>query len=209
VCRQLRDTGWRVVLTARDEQGAERAPEDLGVEHHQLDVTSSRSVDTCAQWLRWTGDELHVLINNAGVHYDTGHRASRAQATIVEAALGVNVVGTWRTSAAMVPLMSPGARIVNVSSGLGSFAETDGAPGTPAYAVSKAALNMLTVKLAADLTEAGILVNAVCPGWVATDMGGTAGRPVADGAAGIVWAATLPPNGPTGGFFRDREPIPW
>ena len=81
--------------------------------------------------------------------------------------------------------------------------------GPPAYQVTKAALNALTRTLAGELRGSRILVNSVCPGWVATDMGGSGGRPVADGADGIVWAATLPKDGPTGGFFRDGEPLPW
>jgi NAD(P)-dependent dehydrogenase (short-subunit alcohol dehydrogenase family) len=98
-------------------------------------------------------------------------------------------------------------RIVNVSSESGSLTSMGG--GTPAYAVSKAALSALTRMLAAELRAEHILVNAVCPGWVATDMGGPGGRPVAEGAASVVWAATLPDNGPTGGFFRDGRPLPW
>ena len=97
--------------------------------------------------------------------------------------------------------------MVNVSSEVASLAGMGG--GTPAYTASKVALNALTRMLAAELRGDGILVNAVCPGWVATDMGGPGGRPVADGAAGIVWAATLPDDGPTGGFFRDGRPLPW
>ena len=105
--------------------------------------------------------------------------------------------------------MPKGARIVNVSSGAGSFAENGGSGGAPAYSVTKAGLGMLTVKMAAEAELRGIAVNAVCPGWVATDMGGSGGRPVEQGADGIVWAATLPEDGPSGGFFRDRQPIPW
>jgi NAD(P)-dependent dehydrogenase (short-subunit alcohol dehydrogenase family) len=81
--------------------------------------------------------------------------------------------------------------------------------GTPAYAVSKAALNALTRLLAAELSSSGFLVNAVCPGWIATDMGGPGGRPVAEGAASVLWAVDLPDDGPTGGFFRDGQPLPW
>lgn len=110
---------------------------------------------------------------------------------------------------AFIPLLrrSEQGRIVNVSSEGGSLASMSG--GTPAYSVSKAALNALTRMLAAELKGTGVLVNSVCPGWVATDMGGTGGRPVEEGATGIVWAATLPADGSTGGFFRDGKPLPW
>jgi NAD(P)-dependent dehydrogenase (short-subunit alcohol dehydrogenase family) len=97
--------------------------------------------------------------------------------------------------------------IVNVSSGAGTLQGMGG--GTPAYKVSKVSINALTRMLAAELRGDGVLVNSVCPGWVATDMGGRGGRPVSDGAAGIVWAATLPDEGPTGGFFRDGRPVAW
>lgn len=95
---------------------------------------------------------------------------------------------------------------MNVSSEAASLTNMGG--GTPAYTASKVALNALTRMLAAELRADGVLVNAVCPGWVATDMGGPGGRAVADGAASVVWAATLPDDGPTGGFFRDGRPSP-
>jgi NAD(P)-dependent dehydrogenase (short-subunit alcohol dehydrogenase family) len=150
-----------------------------------------------------------VLVNNAAVHYDSGQRAADADLGVVTEAIEVNLLGAWRATRALLPLMAAGGRIVNVSSGAGSFGETNGSSGTPAYSVTKAALDMLTVKLAAELDDRQIKVNAVCPGWVATDMGGPGGRPVHDGAAGVVWAATLPDDGPTGGFFRDGHRIPW
>ena len=121
-----------------------------------------------------------------------------------------NLLGPWRVCQAFLPLLrkSPAARIVNVSSESGSLAHM--AAGPPAYQVTKAALNALTRTLAGELSGTRILVNAVCPGWVATDMGGAgAPRSLNEGAPGIVWAATLPDDGPTGGFFRDREPLPW
>ena len=92
-----------------------------------------------------------------------------------------------------------------MSSGAGALTDMGGR--TPAYSISKVSLNALTRMWAAELP--GVLVNSVCPGWAATDMGGAGGRPVAEGAAGIVWAATLADEGPTGGFFRDRRPIAW
>ena len=99
-------------------------------------------------------------------------------------------------------------RIVNVSSGMGALEDMGG--GSPGYRVSKTALNALTRILSSELRGSGILVNSICPGWVATDMGSSgAPRPVEDGADTLVWAATLPNNGPTGGFFRDRRPIAW
>jgi NAD(P)-dependent dehydrogenase (short-subunit alcohol dehydrogenase family) len=127
----------------------------------------------------------------------------------VRAGLETNLLGCWRTVLAFLPLLrrSPHPRIVNVSSEGGSLARMSA--GTPTYSVSKAALNALTCVLAAELQSEGILVNAVCPGWTATDMGGRGGRPVADGAASIVWAVTLPDDGPTGGFFRDGRSLPW
>ena len=139
-----------------------------------------------------------VVVNNAAIHYDTWQRASSADLDIVEQALQTNLLGAWR---------SPHPRIVNVSSEGGSISEMTG--GTPAYSVSKAALNALTRLLAGELRPDRILVNAVCPGWTATDMGGGGDRPISAGAASVVWAALLPDDGPTGGFYRDGRPLPW
>ncbi|MFL6221874.1 MAG: SDR family oxidoreductase [Actinomycetes bacterium] len=121
----------------------------------------------------------------------------------------VNLLGAWQTSLSLLPLLraSGHGRIVNVSGEAGSLAAMDGGP--PAYNVSKAALNALTRMLAGELRRDRILVNAVCSGWVATDMGGPGGRPVAEGAASILWAIDLPDNGSTGGFYRDGHPVPW
>ncbi|MEM6284187.1 MAG: SDR family NAD(P)-dependent oxidoreductase, partial [Chloroflexota bacterium] len=127
----------------------------------------------------------------------------------VRETLETNLYAAWQMIQVFLPLIrnSEHPRIVNVSSGSGSIAEMGG--GTPAYSVSKVALNALTRMIASEMRSDKILVNAICPGWVATDMGGSGGRPVADGARGIVWAATLPDNGPTNGFFRDGKPIAW
>jgi NAD(P)-dependent dehydrogenase (short-subunit alcohol dehydrogenase family) len=169
-----------------------------------LDVADDDSVRAATADL----GRLDVLVNNAAILYDTWQRGVDADLDEVREAFETNVLGAWRTAQAVVPLLrrSPAGRIVNVSSGAGALHDMGG--GTPAYRTSKAALNALTRILAAELRHDRILVNSVCPGWVATDMGG-GGRPVSEGAAGIVWAATLPDDGPTGGFFRDGRAIEW
>ena len=176
---------------------------------HQLDVTDQGSIDRLAGTIEADHHRLDILINNAAILYDTWQRASAADLGVVREALETNLFGAWRLTLAFLPLLrrSGHGRIVNVSSGAGSLTYMGG--GTPAYGISKVALNALTRMLAAELRGDHILVNAVDPGWVATDMGGRGGGPVADGAAGIVWAADLPDSGPTGGFFYDTRPVPW
>lgn len=210
VVRRLAARGHPVVLGARDASGGERAAAGLeSVVVRELDVARQESVDALAAWVREHHGAVEILVNNAGVHYDTGQTAIGADLRVAEEALAVNTLGAWRTVVTCADLLSPGARIVMVSSGAGSFGETRGGGGVPAYSVSKAALDMLTVKLAADLQPRGVLVNAVCPGWVATDMGGPGGRPLEEGVDSIMAAVDLPPDGPTGTFTRDGRPIPW
>ena len=196
-----------MLLGARDAAKGARAARQVGgdITPVQLDVADPDSVRAAAAAL----DRLDVLVNNAAILYDTWQRGVDADLDQVRDALDTNLLGAWRVTQAVLPLLraSPAGRIVNVSSGAGALAGMGG--GTPAYRTSKAALNALTRILAAELRGDAILVNAVCPGWVATDMGGAGGRPVAEGAAGIVWAATLPDGGPTSGFFRDGRPIDW
>jgi NAD(P)-dependent dehydrogenase (short-subunit alcohol dehydrogenase family) len=209
VCRQLADLGYTVVLGARDPEKGERAATELGVQACQLDVANEASVRAAADLVADLFGRCDVLVNNAAILYDTWARASSANLDEIRAALETNLLGAWRTTLAFLPLLRASAhgRIVNVSSEGGSLTSMSG--GTPAYSVSKAALNALTRVLAAELRAERILVNAVCPGWTATDMGGRGGRPVRDGAASVVWAVTLPDDGPTGGFFRDGRPLPW
>jgi NAD(P)-dependent dehydrogenase (short-subunit alcohol dehydrogenase family) len=197
-----------VLLGARDAGRGRRASRQLGggpVSPVVLDVADDASVRAAAAGI----ERLDILVNNAAILYDTWQHGTDADLDQVHEAFETNLLGAWRVTQAVLPLLraSPAGRIVNVSSGAGALHDMGG--GTPAYRTSKAALNALTRIFAAELRGDGILVNAICPGWVATDMGGAGGRPVADGAAGIVWAATLPEDGPTGGFFRDGRPIAW
>jgi NAD(P)-dependent dehydrogenase (short-subunit alcohol dehydrogenase family) len=214
VARRLAVCGDLVVLGSRDLAKGEAAAAELArdgaeVLPRQLDVTDPASVERVAEELADRSGRLDVLVNNAAILYDTWQRAADADLGVVEQALGTNLLGAWRTVQAFLPLLraSGHARVVNVSSEAGSLASMGAV--APAYNVSKAALNALTRMLAADLRRHRILVNAVCPGWVATDMGGPGGRPVADGAGSVLWAADLPDDGPSGGFFRDGRPLPW
>jgi NAD(P)-dependent dehydrogenase (short-subunit alcohol dehydrogenase family) len=209
LCRQLADRGYEVVLGARDTDKGARAAAELGVHSCQLDVDDDESVAAAAGWVKDRLGRCDVLINNAAILYDTWAHASSADLGEVRAALETNLLGAWRTTLAFLPLLrrSPHPRIVNVSSESGSLTGMSG--GTPAYSVSKAALNALTRVLSAELRADRILVNAICPGWTATDMGGRGGRPVEDGAASVLWAVTLPDDGPNGGFFRDGRQVPW
>jgi NAD(P)-dependent dehydrogenase (short-subunit alcohol dehydrogenase family) len=212
VCRQLAERGLAVVLTARDPGLGREAAEALGAagaapRFEPLDVTDAGAVAALARRLAADGVRVDVLVNNAGV-YPPG-RLLETPPEVMAEALAVNFWGAFHCCRAFVPGMVAAGygRVVNVSSGAGSF--DDGIPGPAAYGISKAALNALTLKLALEV-PAGVKVNAVCPGWVRTRMGGDgAPRGVARGADTVAWAATLPEDGPSGGFFRDRRPIPW
>jgi NAD(P)-dependent dehydrogenase (short-subunit alcohol dehydrogenase family) len=215
ISRQLAAEGVTVLLGARRPLAGEKAARQLRREGGTvvsvpLDVTSLECVRELAARIEGEYGRLDILINNAGAYFDVDNQASSVDLSLVRQALETNLIGAWQLTEAMLPLMQRHGygRIVNVSSGCGAN-DSDGA-SCPAYRVSKAALNSHTRMLAAELAGSGILVNAVCPGWVATDMGGHGGRPVADGAAGIVWAAMLPSRpAVNGGFFRDRQRIDW
>lgn len=209
VVRQLLEHGFRAILSARDEERGRVAADELGAEFVRLDVADDASVDRCFRTVDEQHSRLDILINNAAIDYDTWQRGVDADLAVVHHAFETNLFGAWRCCRRAIPLMERNAwgRIVNVSSEGGSLASMGG--GTPAYSTSKAALNALTRVLAAELRGSGILVNAVCPGWIATDMGGPGGRPLEVGAARVLWAVLLDDDGPTGGFFRDGRQLPW
>jgi NAD(P)-dependent dehydrogenase (short-subunit alcohol dehydrogenase family) len=212
VCKHLGRRGIQVILTGRDADGVAAAVAELrsdGLEAvgEVLDVESEASVVACAARLEQQGRQVDVLVNNAGV-YPQGDLLTSSTRAITEA-MAVNFFGALWTARAWMPSMNRRGygRIVNVTSGYGSFAE--GLDGPAAYAISKAALNALTVRLAQE-ARGDVKVNAACPGWVRTRMGGGgAPRSVEQGADTIVWLATLPADGPSGGLFRDRETAPW
>jgi NAD(P)-dependent dehydrogenase (short-subunit alcohol dehydrogenase family) len=205
IARQLAaDHGFVVYAGARDPDDVEEVE---GIVPIELDVRDEDEIFAATERIGADVGHLDALVNNAGVY---GDPVGAADYDIDRAheVLEVNTFGPWRLIEAFLPLLhrSDAPRIVNVSSGAGQLSDMNGGRG--AYRVSKAALNALTKTLAWD--EEDIKINAMCPGWVRTDMGGSgATRSVEEGADTAVWLATLPDDGPTGGFFRDREPIPW
>jgi NAD(P)-dependent dehydrogenase (short-subunit alcohol dehydrogenase family) len=207
IARQLAAEGMVVWLGARD---AARAAEVAGtiegdVRPLALDVTDDASIAAAARAV----GALDVLVNNAAIDYDTDARAVTADLARVRRAFDTNLFGAWALCEAFAPALraSGHGRIVNVSSAAGQITTGMGG-GTPGYTLSKLSLNGLTRLLAAELAADRVLVNAVCPGWTATDMGG-GGRPVPEGAASVVWACLLGDDGPSGGFFRDGAPLAW
>lgn len=186
-----------------------RKPEPLmDLEVLELDVADEASVRAAAETVRARHGRLDVLVNNAGILLDAHLGVLEVDGDTFRSTMEANVLGALRMAQAFAPMMPKGSRIVNVSSGGGQLSE----PSTwaPAYCVSKTALNAITVQLAEALKPRGIAVNAVCPGWVRTDMGGPeAPRSLGQGAASILWAITEAGPEVTGGFWRDGKPIPW
>jgi NAD(P)-dependent dehydrogenase (short-subunit alcohol dehydrogenase family) len=215
VCRRLAAKGVTVLLTSRDEakgRAAQRklAEDGLPVRFHPLDVTDEEGIEALSRYVREEIGRLDILVNNAGVAIDDGGEGVAIDLDIARRTLETNLFGAWRLCQAFIPLMRNRryGRIVNLSSGMGSLSGMGGR--YPGYRISKAALNALTRILADELKGTNILVNAADPGWVRTEMGGSmATRSPDEGAETPVWLALLPDGGPTGGFFRDKRPVPW
>ncbi|MBW4644351.1 MAG: SDR family oxidoreductase [Goleter apudmare HA4340-LM2] len=217
-CSQLAQQGYQVILTSRNEEKGKTAAQQLqnaglNVQFHLLDVTSDESSEKLAEFIRQQFGKLDVLVNNAGIYIDVQANSNKivtAKIETLQKTFETNVYGVLRVTQALLPLMQAQnyGRIVNVSSGMGQLNSMAG--GSPGYRISKTALNALTRIFASELQSTNILVNAVCPGWVKTDMGGSeAPRTPEQGVDTIVWLATLPDGSYTGGFFRDRQLIDW
>jgi NAD(P)-dependent dehydrogenase (short-subunit alcohol dehydrogenase family) len=223
VVRQLAQQGKTVILGARDPDKAgvaakELSGEGLAVRAGTIDVADGDSVGELAGGVKGEFGRLDVLVNNAAAFADWAETASSADLENSRAVLDTNLFGTWRVCQAFLPLIrqSDHGRIVNVASGSGSHGDPQFGLATPGgtaatYAISKAAVLALTSKLAAELEGTGILINSVDPGLTATAPGmeEMGARPIPAGASSVAWAATLPDDGPSGGFFRDGEPMPW
>jgi len=215
ICKDLSRVGCNVVLTSRNEQEGRRAAAKLHHHHdnvvfRRLDVTDSKDISSFRDWILKIYGRVDILINNAGVYLDEGVSVFDVDENIMHDTLAVNFYGAFHMCRTFVPIMRQNGygRIVNVSSGYGAMSEMGGY--VAAYRISKASLNALTLIMANELRDGNIKVNAVCPGWVRTDMGGGM-APISPQAAAkdIVHFALVDAKGPTGGFFRHKKLIQW
>jgi len=214
--------GWKVGVGARDPQRLDEAVARLRAAGHDvfpvpLDVTDDASVTAAAALVQEQAGGLDVLVNNAGITGGMAQQPTTADPDVIRAAVETNVIGVVRVTNAMLPMLrrSASPRIVNMSSGVGSLTRQSGGgddtgPIAVAYSPSKTFLNAVTVQYAKELRETNILINLACPGYVATDLNGFSGhRTPEQGAAIALRLATLPDDGPTGGYFEDAGVIPW
>jgi len=215
--RQLAGLGYRVIMTSRDRDKGLAAmeglkSEGLDVDYQQLDVVNPEHIEDLTAHVKSNYEALDVLVNNAGVYPtdpdDPAGSAFKAEAATVMKTFEINALAPLMISQALIPLMNGSGRVVNLSSGMAQLGVYVG--GTPAYRISKTALNAVTRILSFEMKDTNVKVNCLCPGWVRTDMGGpTADRSVEEGVETIVWLATLPDDGPNGRFFRDKQEIEW
>lgn len=221
IARQLALKGIKVLIGCRDVDKGRNTVEQLSNEGiaiglKVLDVNNPDSIIQMMNSIKKEHGRLDILVNNAGIILDRGTSILTVKENIMKETFETNYFGALNLIQAAVPLMKEHnyGRIVNVSSGLGSFEVHQGLLGlggsSSAYRISKTMLNALTCLVAHEVTDMDIKVNAVCPGRVQTDMGGTnAPQTVAEGADTAVWLATLDEDGPNGGFFRNRMEAQW
>ncbi len=214
-CRQFAQMGYQVFLTSRDPSQGEAAVNEIAdsqskIVYHQLDVTDQGSIHNIGEFVRREYGRLDVLINNAGIYLDQSVSVFDLSIEDFQKTINVNLYGTLLLCQEFIPLMVTNhyGRVVNVSSNMGSL-ENMGCMNA-AYRISKTAINALTRIIAKEISEPNVKVNAMCPGWVRTRMGGKlAPRSIEQGVDTIIWLATLPEDGPSGKYFRDRNPLPW
>jgi len=216
-CRALAQQGFQVLLGSRSLDAGIEAATEIGsdsIEPIKLDVTSPADIAAVAQFIGANFGQLDVLINNAGIMIDGDQGRSTsicaADADVVEETLRANTLGPMMLINALMPYLDKvdDARIVNISSGMGQLSDMGG--NNPGYRLSKAALNAMTRIYAAELDPAKFSINAVCPGWVRTDMGGdNAELSIEQGVDTALWLATSPDARRSGGFYRQREAIAW
>ncbi|MBT7189738.1 MAG: SDR family oxidoreductase [Anaerolineae bacterium] len=208
--RQMKAKKYEVLLTSRNMEDGERAARDLGVSFHQLDVLSAKSIEALKSQVETEFGRLDALINNAGILIDRKDHILDISEEKLRTTLDTNTYAPLALTRAFLPMMLEEnyGRVVNVSSVLGQISSFN--DYTPAYRLSKLALNGITLMLADAVKGKNILINSIHPGWVKTDMGGEeAPLSLEEGARGLVWAATLPDNGPQGGFFQHGKKMDW
>ncbi|RSS52241.1 SDR family NAD(P)-dependent oxidoreductase [Streptomyces sp. WAC07061] len=218
----LGSLGWRIGVGARDRQRRDTAVEKLRAAGTDafgvpLDVADDASAAAAAGLIADRAGGLDVLVNNAAITGGMPQMPTTVDPATVRAVVETNVIGVIRVTNAMLPMLRASAspRIVNMSSSVGSLTlqttpGIDTGPVSAAYSVSKTFLNALTVQYARELVDTGILINAGCPGYTATDLNDFQGfRTPRQGAAIAIRLATLPDDGPSGGFFDDGGTVPW
>ncbi|WP_298223631.1 SDR family NAD(P)-dependent oxidoreductase [Flavobacterium sp.] len=216
--KQLAALDYKVIITAREFEKVKDLASKIDVTAMALDITNDQSVQQLAHEIEKQFGKLDVLINNAGAFFDQGNDPLSADIQFIKDAFDTNLLGAWRMIKAFEPLLqkSESGRIVNVSSGAGSFGDpvfglANHFSKVPVYGITKLALNGLTVKVARQLKDTKIKINSVDPGFTATYPGteNYGARPVSEGAKSIIWAVTIQDDGPSGEFFRDGQTLSW
>lgn len=214
IARELGQMGFHIFLTARSEDRGNAAvdmlrQEGISTDFVRMDVGDRLSIERALQSVRSKTQHLDVLINNAGILLDQSKGILDISEGEIRDTINVNALGVLFVTRAFAPLLKRGSRVVNVSSGAGKICGGMG-QWAPVYSISKTTENAITIQLAYGLKEKGVLVNAVCPGWVRTDMGGAgASRSISKGAETPVWLATHKGLSQTGKFYRDKKEISW